>query len=932
MKKTFSIIAAALAAALWPGSPAQSASLQLQADGIFVSQDHYTLKLQVRADNIIRVAYARGPALFQTPSLIVVNQKNTASWHLARGPHSASVVTRAMQARVDLQTGAVSFLDPAGRLIAAEKPGHRLEPASVQGQDTYHIRQEWLPNASESLYGLGQRQLGILDLKGYDLDLWQHNTNVVVPFLVSSRGYGILWDNLSYTRFGDLRFLSPVPAEELTGAAGEPGGLTETQYSDTAFSRQAAQSVGPLPDGSPLPGLGRGDASVRWEGAVTPAQTGVYTFQAYSNGGIKFTLDGKTVIDHWRQSWLPGDDVVRVPLVAGRPYKIRLDWTKDQGANIMRLFWKTPSADPATSLWSQVGDKEDYDFVYGPSMDTVVAGYRRLTGAASLMPRWAYGLWQSRERYQTQQQSLDVVDGFRSRGIPFDTIVQDWFYWPANAWGSHQFDPARFPDPAGWVTAIHAKHAHLMISVWGKFYPGTKNFEAMHSRGYLYEPPLTEHLIDWVGYPYTFYDSFNPQARQLFWSQIDTALFQKHVDAWWMDASEPDMLALPDLKGTLTHMTPTAGVTPARVLNGWGLENARGIYEGQRKAAPNQRVFLLTRSGNAGQQRYATATWSGDITSTWTALQKQIPAGLGFSVSGVPYWTMDTGGFAVPPRFAVQTMKTADLDEWRELNTRWFEYASFVPILRVHGQTPYREMWQFGGDGSPTYNAELKFDRLRYRMLPYLYSVAGTVTHSGGTLMRPLVMDFRTDPKAREISNQYMFGPAFLVSPVTTYQARSRPIYLPQSAGGWYDFWTGKSYAGAQTTRAAAAYDSMPLHIRAGAIVPFGPEQQYVGEKKADPITVYVYAGRNGAFTLYEDDGLTYGYEHGAFSRIPLHWDDATKTLSVGRRTGTFPGMLPTRTFHVVLVSKAKPVGFSFTPVPARTVQYHGDAVQVTLK
>ena len=286
-----------------------------------------------------------------------------------------------------------------------------------------------------------------------------------------------------------------------------------------------------------------------------------------------------------------------------------------------------------------------------------------------------------------------------------------------------------------------------------------------------------------MGFPYTFYDAFNPSARQLFWSQINDALFQKHVDAWWMDASEPDLLATPELAGTLTHMTPTAGGTPARVLNGWALENSRGIYEGQRAAAPKQRVFILTRSGYAGQQRYATATWSGDITSTWTALQKQISAGLGFSVSGVPYWTMDTGGFSVPARFAGRNATPENVEEWRELNTRWFEFGTFVPLLRVHGEAPYREMWQFGGDDSPAYKAELKFDRLRYRMLPYLYSAAGTVTRAGGTLMRPLVMDFQADPKARNVADQYMFGPAFLVSPITAYRARSRPRLFAADAG-----------------------------------------------------------------------------------------------------------------------------------------------------
>jgi alpha-D-xyloside xylohydrolase len=374
-------------------------------------------------------------------------------------------------------------------------------------------------------------------------------------------------------------------------------------------------------------------------------------------------------------------------------------------------------------------------------------------------------------------------------------------------------------------------------------------------------------------------------------------------------------------------MHPTALGTGSRVLNAYSLVNSQAVYEGQRAAAPDQRVFILTRNGFAGQQRYAATTWSGDITSTWTALAKQIPAGLSFSISGIPYWTVDSGGFAVPPRFANNPTPEA-LAEWAELNTRWFEYATFLPLLRVHGQAPVREMWEFGGDTSPSYQAQLKFDRLRYRLHPYLYSLAGQVTHEGGTLLRPLVMDFREDAIARAIPNQFLLGPAFMVSPVTTYQAQSRSVYLP--AGGWYDFWTGAPVAGGQTLEAPAPLDAIPVHVRAGAIVPFGPELTYTGERPADPIVLYVYTGADGAFTLYEDDGLTYGYERGELSRIPITWNDGARTLTVGAREGSFPGMLSERAFEVVLVSEATPVGFSFTPSAQRSLTYVGETLQTT--
>jgi alpha-D-xyloside xylohydrolase len=894
-----------------------------------------------------------------------------AQFDVTEGAGTATLATSKLRVRIDLATGRVAFLDPSGAPVLEEKEGGRtMTAATVQGEDTQHVRQDWLPHADEALYGLGENHLGLLNLKGYDLDLWQHNGTIVIPFLVSSRGWGILWDNTSFTRFGDLREFVPIPAERLFDASGKRGGLTGSYYRGADFKHLVAERVDrsidialsskeKKPNQLIHPSLPEGPASVRWAGEVEPDVTGDYTFQTFSNNGIKLWVDDRLVISHWRQGWLPWKDVAKVRLEAKRRYKIRLEWSKDQGMETVQLLWKTPldmgsSEDPitprdgtrpaklaaphatspqTTSLWSEVGDGIDYYFVFGPELDKVVAGYRRITGPAPMIPRWALGLWQSRQRYETAKASLDVVDGFRSRGIPFDNIVQDWFYWKEDTWGSHEFDKLRFPDPDGWVRKIHEKHARLMISVWGKFYPGTKNFEAMRSQGFLYGLNLTEGLRDWVGdggYPYTFYDAFNPAAGKLFWSQMERSLFRKQVDAWWLDAPEPDLLPTPTLDGQRTHMHPTALGSGSRMLNAYSLMNSKTVYEGQRSVAPDQRVFILTRSAFAGNQHYAAAVWSGDITSTWTALRLQIPAGLGMSVSGIPYWTMDIGGFSVPARFAAEHPTVQDAEEWRELNVRWFEFGTFVPLLRVHGEAPKREMWELGGELHPAYQAELKFDRIRYRLLPYIYSLAGAVTHEDGTIMRPLVMDFRADAKARDLTDQYLFGPAFLVSPVTTYKARSRAVYLP-SASSWYDFWTGINVAGGQTIEAPAPYDSMPIHVKAGSIIPTGPEIMYTDEKPADPIVLWIYAGADGQFTLYEDDGVTYAYEKGAFARIPIRWNDAARTLTIAKREGSYTGMQKERTFEVVLVSKAKPVGFSFAPKVDKTIRYDGAPVQLKL-
>jgi alpha-D-xyloside xylohydrolase len=870
-----------------------------------------TLKIEFCAPNVVRVAFAKDAAFFSRASLMTAAKKcETTSWQSTSATGQVTYTTSRLSVRVE-DTGRVTFLDPDGQVILAERPngGRTLTAATIQGESTNNVRQEWEPNAEESLYGLGQHQQGLLNIKDYDLDLRQYNTEIFIPYLVSSRGYGILWDNTSFSRFGDLDNAVPLPGVTgLYASGGEAGDVT--------------------------PGSG----SVNWSGTVSVPTTGDYLFRTYSSGAINLQVNNQTVIDHWRQGWLPSEDIARVRLTAGQSVPVRLSWSSDIGVNIVRLLWKPPVANRTTSLWSKVGDGIDYTFVCGPEIDEVVAGYRRLTGEAPMMPRWAYGFWQCRERYQTAQESLDVLSGYRSRKAPIDNIVQDWQYWKEAEWGSHAFDPSRFPDPNGWIKTIHeTHHAQLMISVWPKFYTGIANYTALNNAGDLYTLNVTEGKKDFVGYTFTFYDAFKAQARQLYWSQINTALFAKGVDAWWMDASEPEVVEGPftsvaaQVSTNETHMHPTALGTGSRMLNAYSLVNSQAIFEGQTAAAPNQRVFILTRNGFAGQQRYAAASWSGDITSTWTAMRKQVPAGLSYSVSGLPYWTLDSGGFAVQTKYSATNPAAADVTEWRELNTRWFEYATFLPLMRVHGQAPPREIWQFGGDTSTAYQAMLKFDRLRYRLLPYIYSLAGEVTRRAGTILRPLVMDFRTEATARDIVDEFMFGPAFLVSPVTTYNARTRSVYLPTTTGGWYDFWTGTAAAGGRTVQAAAPFDAIPVYVRAGSIVPIGPELQYVAEKPADSIVLYIYAGADGSFTLYEDQGLTYDYQQGAFSEIPMRWTDATRTLTIDARQGSFSGMLPSRTFELVLVAPSKSVGFSFTPTADRSITYSGTALDVVL-
>ena len=938
-------------------------------DGVVMPVAGGFLKIEVVAADVIRVAFAPDTAFFARKSLAAGGRAvERAPWKVAHAGDETRIETARLSVRVSRATGAVAFYDAGGRRIAAEAPGGReLTPADVLGERTYHVRQVWRAHPGEALYGLGQRQEGLSDLKGYDLDLWQRNTSEVVPVLASSRGYGIFWDNTSFTRFGDLREFEPIPAAQLLDKDGRPGGLTGTYYAGAAFE----QAVGTRVDSSILfatpndradpaarlhPALpARGPVSARWEGWIAPRTAGSYQIELFANAVVKLWLDDQLVIDDWRSWWLPWRGVARARLDAGRRYRVRLEYADVEGeTETVQLRWKPPAKATGTSLWSEVGDGVDYYFFYGPSLDRVIAGYRRVTGRAAMPPRYAFGYWQSRNRYAASQESLDAIDAFRRRQIPLDVIVQDYMYWKPDQWGSHAFDATRFPDVPGWIRGIHDRHARLLISVWGKFYPNTGNAQEMQARGFLYQVPLRDSVRDWLGYHYTFYDAFDAAARRLFWDQIKPALFDQGVDAWWLDATEPDILPSWDLRKQREAIGPTALGSGARMLNAYPLEQVGGIYEGQRQAAPDRRVAILTRSAFAGLQRYGAAIWSGDIASAWPAMRKQIAAGMGFSISGIPYWSMDVGGYWPQPRFRAEPMAAADSEEWEELSARWTEFGALVPIFRAHGEAPPKREISAFADSAPAYRAMVFWDRLRYRLLPYVYSVAGAVTQDGGTMMRPLVMDFPADAVAREVADQYMFGPALLVNPVTEYRARSRPVYLPRlrssTAGregpprrplsparsgesprtSWYDFWTGERLAGGRTVQAPAPYDRIPVYVRAGSILPLGPELQYTDEKPADPITLLIYTGAEGRFSLYEDDGTSYGYERGEFAGIPLRWDERSRTLIIGRREGSFPGMLVSRTFRLVFVSPERPVGFSFDLRPDRTASYDGEELRIS--
>ena len=956
----------ALATGLSIGVAAGAAAETVErlSDGIALTLAGLRLEVRVCRDDVIRVASARPGPFFARQSLVMVADACAATPFEVRATADAiDVVTRRLAARVALPGGEVSFRDAAGQVLLAERAGGRsLVPAEVMGEKTFHVRAEFEPQAGEALYGLGAHQSGLMSYAGRDVDMYQLNTVDVVPFLVSSRGFGLLWDNTSHTKLGDTREPVHVPAANLLDADGRPGGLTGTyRQGDCATGRVVGTRVDPqlafgAPEDRPAisaihnapqvanpqlhPGLAAGDACVVWEGQVRFDSPGEYDLAAFANNGLRLWLDDRLQVDQWRQGWLPWWDSLRVVTSApGERRKLRVEWRRDEGEGTLRLKWKTPPRAAATSLWSEVGDGIDYSFVYGPDLDDVVAGYRELTGRAPLVPRWALGLWQSRERYRTARETTDTLAEFRKRGIPVDTIVMDWQYWKEDQWGSHQFDPERFPDPGAWIREIHERwKARIMISVWPKFYPTTENFKALQAKGFLYPETLKRPTTDWLGHVHTFYDAFNPEARRLFWAQMNDALFSKGIDAWWMDATEPELVGEGTPGALKAAMNPTFLGSGARMANAYVLPSSQAVYEGQRAADPSKRVFILTRSAFAGSQRYAAAAWSGDVSSDWASLRKQVPAGLNMALSGIPWWTTDVGGFAVPRKWSRRDPSPEDVEEWRELVTRWFQYSTFCPLLRVHGQFPYREMWHFGADaGHRAFKTQLAFDRLRYRMLPYTYSLAAAVTRRHATPMRPLVMDFRADPGTHQVADQFLLGPSLLVSPVTAKGVTRREVYLPDrghddagaTGAGWYDFWTGAHLAGGQRLLAEAPYESLPVHVKAGSILPMGPELQHTGEKPADPLTLWVYTGADASFELYEDDGVSYAYERGEHATIPLGWDEKAARLTIGARSGRFPGMLEKRELRVVFVTPSAAVPHSEAPAVARTVAYDGTAVVV---
>ncbi len=682
----------------------------------------------------------------------------------AQDAKNATLKTAAVTVSLSLAHGNLTFSTPDGKSFLREGGNvpRTYTPVTLNGQPTYNIIDRFSPDATEAIYGLGQHQGGLFNYRGATVQLAQNNTDIAIPVLVSTRGYGILWNSASET------------------------------YMDNRF-----------------------------------------------------------------------------------PLEIKFSTLSGNGA--------------------------DYFVLYGPEFDQIVHQYRALTGHVPMLPRWSYGFIQSKDRYLSLDEIQQIATRYRAEHIPVDTIVQDWFWW------KNEGDPifnTHYHDVPADLAKLHAQHIHTMISTWGMMDPAAETFKKLDATHLLLKDA---HV----------YDASSPEGRKMFWDNLDGPLFAQGWDSFWLDSAEPEEY-FPHLGDAILNTRTMAIGNGATYTNVYPLLHNEGVQENWRKTTDQKRVFLLTRSAFLGSQRIGGTVWSGDVYQSFWALSRQIPAGLNYALSGLPYWTTDAGGY--------HPLGDTTSPEYQELYARWYQFATFCPIFRTHGHRPNNELWSY-----PLVEpALISFDKLRYRMMPYIYSLAWKVSSDDYTLMRPLPMDFRADPLTWNDGTQFMFGPALMINPVTEAGATSRRVYLPANTT-WYDFWTGEKLTGGQHIEAAAPLERLPLYVRAGSILPLGPEEEYADEKPNGPIELRIYPGANGSFTLYNDEGDNYDYEHGAHATTTVTYSDADHTVTFAARQGTYPNMPRETTFHIVLARPAHGTGEATTAAPDKTITYTGSAMTVKI-
>lgn len=838
---------------------------QQLSDRVNVTLQEGTLSVFPLSDNTVRIKFHKS-ATEELKELIFVTKTSAPAFQVADSPLKLEIKAPKITISLDKQTGKLTFADKSGKVFLSEKSDSRkLSSGTIQGESCYMVEQSFESSADEYIFGLGQFQDGQYNLKNVARRLTQVNTQIAIPFIYSSKGYGLLWHQYGLTDFNPTdNFIPLVKQEQPTTASAQMAEVTTTSGTQRVSQNQSL-----------------------YQGKFTVPEDGEYSiFLDLGDMGNRHfvVIDGKPCMDQ-SNMWLPPTSGTLLKLKAGE-HQVQVLCKSD---NTPKLSWKL--SDNSTTFRSPVAQGLDYVVFYGPSADDVIASYRNLSGNAPMFPQWAYGFWQCRERYMSGTHLVETVKEFRKRNLPVDVIVQDWQYWGSRGWGVPQFDEKNYPNPAGFIKELHDLNAHFNISIWSN--PdknSTIGKEFVLKNRFI---PDTK----WLDY-------FNAETRKEYWNTLKVNMFDNGVDSWWMDAVEPENDAL---KGTETHM----GLGDFYRLT-YPLMVSQAVSEGQRETSSDKRVCILTRSAFPGQQRYGIINWSGDIGGTWEVFRIQIVAGLNYTITGFPYWTTDIGGFFRPGRSQYTDEK------YHELLTRWYQWGTFNPIFRMHGYMTETEPWKYGQKVEDNMRKMLN---LRYQLLPYIYSEAWQITKNGSTIMRPLVMDFNGDTAAVNSKFQYMFGKSLLVAPVTEANVNQWNVYLPIDAD-WFDFWTGKHFAGGQTIKTDAPLDKIPLFVKAGSVIPMGKVIQSSAEK-SDTLEIRVYEGADARFELYEDEGDNYNYEKGLYSTITFRWDDKAQKLTISDRKGSFPGMLKNRSFTIVKISSADK--------KEKVVNYTGKSVKINL-
>lgn len=850
-----------------------TACISKQKENVVLELGQGTLSLIPLNQNAVRVQFAQ-PGSVPMQELIYTEKSSVPEYKVTEDDKSLILSLEGISVEFDKGTEALTFKDADKRIILQEKAGGRFMAASsVQGEATYQVEQHFVSPEDEYLYGTGQFQDGYLNIRGLSRRLTQVNTQIAIPFVLSNKGYGLLWNNYGLTDFN--------PADESieltpTSASGEAVTVNTTGTSGNVKETRQTYSFAASLE---VPRSGRYSLLL---------DVGQRMARKYY-----LTIDGDKVLDV-NNLWLPPTTSILVELTEGK-HAIEVQGERNDKPV---LYWRPVSEE--TVFRSPVAQTLDYT-VFAGNGDEVIASYRELTGPAPMMPLWSVGYIHCRERYNTQAELLENAREFRNRKLPIDLIVQDWQYWGKHGWNAMRFDEDRYPDPAKMLRELHDMDMRLMISVWSKIDAQSEIGKQAKENGY-YIPGS-----DWI-------DFFNADAAAFYWQNFREGLLKYGIDAWWQDATEPE-------NDDLQNRRVNNGQAPGEVYrNVYPMYVSKTIYEGLRKDDPDRRAMIFTRSGFSGMQRYAAATWSGDVGHDWETLRRQIAGGLGQMATGLPWWTYDAGGFFRPGDQYTNT-------EYHEQFIRWLQAGTFFPLMRVHGYMSNTEPWRYG---EKVEHIVARYLDLRYRFLPYIYSQNAAVSFKGSTLMRPLVMDFPRDAVALEQKYQFMFGPSVLVAPVVEGGISRMKVYLPEYAAGWIDFWSGVPYKGGQMVDVDIDLAKIPLFVKAGSILPLGPVKQYASEDTEEPWEIRIYPGADGVYSVYADEGNNYNYEKGQFCTFELSWNDADKTLTISDRKGEFTGMKKEMDFNVVLVSPQSGIG-GLQSAPNKTVTYSGKSMVVSL-